>query len=92
MTPETKPYLFLNRLIITSYTGAISYDQVFHKGVNIIRGKNSSGKSTISNFIFFALGGDYNNWNAEELTDGIYYYSFALKSCPIQKGWLQIIR
>ena len=34
----------------------------------------------------------YNNWNAEELTDGIYYYSFALKSCPIQKEWLQIIR
>lgn len=65
MTQETKPYLFLNRLVITSYTGAIAYDELFHKGVNIIRGKNSSGKSTISNFIFFALGGDYNNWNAE---------------------------
>jgi len=34
----------------------------------------------------------YNNWNAEELADGIYYYSFSLKSCPVQKGWLQIIR
>ncbi|HTJ48461.1 MAG TPA: AAA family ATPase [Cyclobacteriaceae bacterium] len=64
---QDKPYLFLNRLIIISYTGAIAYDEKFHKGVNIIRGKNSSGKSTISNFIFFALGGDYNNWNSESL-------------------------
>lgn len=61
------PYLFLNRLIIISYTGATAYDQKFHKGVNIIRGDNSAGKSTISNFIFFALGGDYNNWNMESL-------------------------
>jgi uncharacterized Zn finger protein (UPF0148 family) len=65
MIPEIKPYIFLNRLVITTYTGAIAYDETFHRGVNIIRGKNSSGKSTISNFIFFALGGDYNNWNSE---------------------------
>lgn len=64
---QGKPYLFLKRLVIIAYTGATAYDEVFHKGVNIIRGKNSSGKSTISNFIFYALGGDYNNWNAESL-------------------------
>lgn len=62
-----KPYLFLNRLVIVSYTGATAYDEKFHRGVNIIRGDNSAGKSTISNFIFFALGGDYNNWNMESL-------------------------
>jgi len=67
MIQEIKPYLFLQRLVITTYTGAFAYDEIFHKGVNIIRGKNSSGKSTISNFIFYALGGDYNNWNAESL-------------------------
>lgn len=50
-----------------THLGSVAYDEVFHKGVNIIRGKNSSGKSTISNFIFYALGGDYNNWNAESL-------------------------
>ncbi len=66
MTPN-KSYLFLNRLVVLTHQGSVAYDEVFHKGVNIIRGKNSSGKSTISNFIFYALGGDYNNWNAESL-------------------------
>lgn len=67
MTQNNKSYLFLNRLVVITHQGTIAYDEVFHKGVNIIRGKNSSGKSTISNFIFYALGGDYNNWNAESL-------------------------
>jgi len=64
---QNKSYLFLNRLVILTYQGTIAYDEAFHRGVNIIRGKNSSGKSTISNFIFYALGGDYNNWNSESL-------------------------
>jgi hypothetical protein len=64
---QDKSYLFLNRLVILTYQGSVAYDEVFHKGVNIIRGKNSSGKSTISNFIFYALGGDYINWNAQSL-------------------------
>src|SRR5438309_2337436 len=60
-----RPYLFINRLVVTSHTGQIAYDEIFHHGVNIIRGRNSSGKSTISNFLFFALGGDFNNWTTE---------------------------
>jgi gliding motility-associated-like protein len=34
----------------------------------------------------------YNNWGGEEMLAGIYYYSFTFKSCPVQKGWVQIIR
>ncbi|ABG57748.1 gliding motility-associated C-terminal domain-containing protein [Cytophaga hutchinsonii] len=34
----------------------------------------------------------YNNWNGEGLSEGVYYYSFTLKNCPVQKGWVQIIR
>ncbi|MBX7153618.1 MAG: AAA family ATPase [Bacteriodetes bacterium] len=67
MTQNNKSYLFLNRLVVITHQGTIAYDEFFHKGVNIIRGKNSSGKSTVLNFIFYALGGDYNNWNAESL-------------------------
>ncbi|WP_313387136.1 AAA family ATPase [Rhodospirillum rubrum] len=37
---------------------SVLYDEAFHTGVNVIRGDNSSGKSTIMNFIFFGLGGD----------------------------------
>src|SRR5438105_594978 len=51
------PQLALKRLRIQS-RGVSVYDERFHHGVNIIRGTNSSGKSTIGDFIFYILGGD----------------------------------
>ena len=54
-------FLHLNRLRI-SRRGGIAYDQAFHEGVNIIRGQNGSGKSTIADFIFFVLGGEFDDW------------------------------
>jgi len=59
-----KPQLSVRRLAVYSKGKAV-YDQVFHKGVNIVRGMNSSGKSTIADFIFFSLGGDVSKWKAE---------------------------
>jgi hypothetical protein len=64
---QGRPYLFVNRLVVVTHNGTIAFDEKFHRGVNIIRGKNSSGKSTISNFIFFVLGGDYNSWTSEAI-------------------------
>src|ERR1700681_2101517 len=60
-----KPYLFMKRLVVVSQSGGVAYDQVFHRGVNIIRGQNSSGKSTIANLTFFSLGGEFINWTNE---------------------------
>lgn len=57
--------LFLNRMIIFTRNGEVAYDEKFHKGVNIIRGNNSSGKSTITHFIFYVLGGAFNDWVKE---------------------------
>ncbi|WP_417873511.1 AAA family ATPase [Xanthomarina gelatinilytica] len=57
--------LFLNRLCIYTENREIAYDEKFHKGVNIIRGDNSSGKSTITHFIFFVLGGAFNDFVPE---------------------------
>lgn len=57
--------LFLNRLLILTDEEAVAYDEKFHKGVNIIRGDNSSGKSTITHFIFYVLGGAFNDFVPE---------------------------
>lgn len=59
-----RPYLLLNRLVVI-FRGRPVYDQRFHAGVNIIRGENSSGKSTISDMIFYVLGGENITWTDE---------------------------
>lgn len=59
--------LFLRRLIIVTDENKCAYDETFHRGVNIIRGQNSSGKSTILRFIFFVLGGTYQDFVPEAL-------------------------
>ncbi|MBC6112775.1 AAA family ATPase [Pedobacter fastidiosus] len=60
-------FLRLNRLVITK-EGKEVYNEQFHNGINIIRGHNSSGKSTISNFIFYVLGGEFNTWLPEAIS------------------------
>lgn len=63
----TQNNLFLRRLIIVTDKNKCAYDEKFHRGVNIIRGQNSSGKSTILRFIFFVLGGTYQDFVPEAL-------------------------
>ena len=63
----TQNNLFLRRLIIVTDENKYAYDETFHRGVNIIRGQNSSGKSTILRFIFFVLGGTYQDFVPEAL-------------------------
>ncbi len=56
---------FVNRLYVLTAQGKVAYDEHFHHGVNIIRGANSSGKSTITHLLFYGLGGDYTHFVAE---------------------------
>ena len=56
----------------------VAYDEVFHSGVNIIRGENSSGKSTILNLLFFALGGDLKDWSETALLCSRVYVEVSL--------------
>nr|WP_319491716.1 AAA family ATPase [uncultured Desulfobacter sp.] len=47
--------LFIKRFAIYSNSRFV-YDQEFHTGVNIIRGVNGTGKSTITDLLSYALG------------------------------------
>lgn len=51
--------LSIRRMCVLTREGLVAYDETFHPGVNIIRGDNSSGKSTITHLLFFGLGGEY---------------------------------
>lgn len=53
--------IMIKRLRVMKGTD-VAYDEVFQRGVNIIRGENSSGKSTIIDFIFYVLGGEFDRW------------------------------
>jgi hypothetical protein len=57
----TYPHFWIRKLRVLKKGQAV-YDQTFHQGVNIISGENGSGKSTISDFIFYILGGEFENW------------------------------
>ncbi len=62
------PNIFISRLVVRRKLN-VAYDEEFHRGVNVIRGANSSGKSTILNFLFYGLGGDLNrsDWSEHAL-------------------------
>ncbi len=64
--PFFKPTLSVRHLSVYR-RGRTVFDIEFHDGFNIIRGENSSGKSTILDFLFFALGGDLTDWREAAL-------------------------
>lgn len=60
------PRLSVTRMIVKRETHSV-YDAKFHPRLNIIRGENSSGKSTILDFLFYGLGGDLTDWREAAL-------------------------
>lgn len=75
-------FLKLNKLLVTKENDTAYYEE-FHDGINIIRGDNSSGKSTISNFIFFALGGEFTNWLPEAASCNYVYAEVELNGVTL---------
>lgn len=60
------PTLIVNRLSVFQ-NGNVAFDCNFHKGVNIIRGRNSSGKTTIMDMLAFSLGAENIRWKPQAL-------------------------
>ncbi|MGY0155904.1 AAA family ATPase [Edwardsiella tarda] len=61
-----KPTLIVNRLSVFQ-NGHRAFDCEFHKGVNILRGRNSSGKTTIMDMLAFSLGAENIRWKPQAL-------------------------
>jgi hypothetical protein len=58
--------ILLRRFVVIA-KGRRVYDEQFHNGLNIIRGQNGSGKSTIIELIYYILGADSIDWKEEAL-------------------------
>lgn len=78
-----EPCLIVKRLVVKRGT-SVAYDEKFHSGVNVVRGANSSGKSTILNFIFFGLGGDLSkdDWSEHALKCDFVWLEVELNGNP----------
>lgn len=61
-----KPTLIVNQLSVFQ-NGHLAFNCNFHKGVNIIRGRNSSGKTTIMDMLAFSLGAENIRWKPQAL-------------------------
>jgi DNA repair exonuclease SbcCD ATPase subunit len=61
-----EPTLRVNRLVVYQ-GGHIAFDCAFHAGVNVIRGRNSSGKTTVMDLLAFSLGAENIRWKPEAL-------------------------
>jgi hypothetical protein len=77
-----EPTIRLNRLKIKQ-GGHTAYEAAFHSGVNIVHGRNSSGKTTILDFIAYALGAENIEWKPQALLCDEVYAEVALNRVPV---------
>ena len=79
----TASKLFVQRLYVLTRNGEIAYDEQFHRGVNIIRGDNSSGKSTITHLLFYGLGGSYIDFVPQAKQCQYVYVEVCISDCVL---------
>lgn len=79
---QLDPTLIVTRVVVLRGEATV-YDGAFHEGVNVIRGENSSGKSTVLNFIFYGLGGDLGDWSDTALLCDRVYVAVDLNGKPV---------
>lgn len=77
-----KPTLTLTQAVVLK-DGRRVLDAKFHSGVNIVRGHNSSGKTTVLDFIAYALGAENIPWKQEALLCDDALVEVALNGAPV---------
>lgn len=80
------PTLIVNRLLIVK-AGRAVFDEPFHYGLNVIRGQNSSGKTTIVKALVYGLGGGVPN-----LTDELQLCDFVIVDVQINGEFVTLKR
>src|SRR5258708_38777617 len=76
------PTFWITKMIVIRGDHRV-YDQQYHLGVNIIRGENSTGKSSLADLIFYGLGGDIVNWKDEAGSCDSVYIETNMNGAPI---------
>jgi len=61
-----KPSFFVSRLKVFQH-GREAFSCDFHKGVNVVRGRNSSGKTTVMDLLAFSIGAENIRWKPQAL-------------------------
>jgi rubrerythrin len=61
-----KPTMCLNGIAVYKDTKVV-FSGKFHKGINVLRGHNSSGKTTVLDFLAYTLGAENIPWKKEAL-------------------------
>jgi DNA repair exonuclease SbcCD ATPase subunit len=65
LSEKIVPIIILKKLMVFR-NGGIAYDQKFKYGVNIIRGDNGTGKSSVMDFLYYGLGAEITEWNEHQ--------------------------
>lgn len=77
-----EPTLKVNKLIVKQ-GGHNAFDCIFHGGVNVIRGRNSSGKTTIMDLLAYSLGAENIRWKPQALSCSLTIVEVELNSSPV---------
>lgn len=77
-----EPTLKVNKLIVKQ-GGHNAFDCIFHGGVNVIRGRNSSGKTTIMDLLAYSLGAENIRWKPQALSCSFTIVEVELNNSPV---------
>lgn len=77
-----EPSFFISRLKVFQH-GHEAFSCDFHKGVNVIRGRNSSGKTTIMDLLAFSIGAENIRWKPQALLCSFTLTEVLLNNSPV---------